>query len=606
VSKRILDQSSSAKPALASHDGRLVLAWKGSGNDELNAGTIDVLASTGGMFWLDGVSDQAVVGQASSTGPALASHDGRLFYAWKGSGNDQLNLMFSEDGGNTFKGAHTFSDATDAPPALASHEGRLILAWKGSGNDELNVAKIDFSASTAGAFDIAGLSDHRILGEASSTGPALASHGGRLFLGWKGSGNDQLNLMFSEDGGNSFKGARTFSELTDSPPALASHGGRLFLAWKGSGNPSLNVAKVDLVAGTGGTFGIEGPADASVLAEASDTGPALASHDGRLLLAWKGAGNDILNAAGIVRATCQVQNEDISLTFDLNSSLTLESILDLVTDHPFLKQPTFFFEFAANNGPAYQSNRGVAIDRFAEAASIDPTTEPGENSRLVVEAHATQEPLAFTLTVFAPPGEPAAILRLSVTNTGRQVLFLRMVLPKLRGITTPGDPNAAFGAIPQEIGTVVPLQGGPAIGRLFDINVGLPHSMNTMEVADVYDPTGGGGVFFADIEGDLDRSVPPLQFNLSDVEVVGFWIATLAPGQTVNVPGLAIGVHDDGDWHQAVSYYVSKHSSDNRWTSIPTWFRDQGAIYTHASGGAGGIYLEIGVPPVALYDRLRS
>jgi hypothetical protein len=170
VSTQALDQFSSATPALASHGGRLFLGWVGSGNDGLNAGQIDILATTGGMFLLDGVSNPGTVGQESSTAPALASHGGRLFYAWKGSGNDRLNLMFSEDGGNTFKGAHTFSDATDAPPSLASHQGRLILAWKGSGNDELNIAKVDLIANTSGSFDIAGLSDHQVLGESSSTG----------------------------------------------------------------------------------------------------------------------------------------------------------------------------------------------------------------------------------------------------------------------------------------------------------------------------------------------------------------------------------------------------------------------------------------------------
>jgi hypothetical protein len=618
VSTQTLDQFSSATPALASHGGRLFLGWVGSGNDELNAGQIDILASTGGMFWLDGVSNPATVGQASSTAPALASHEGRLFYAWKGSGNDQLNLMFSEDGGHTFKGAHTFSDATDAPPSLASHQGRLILAWKGSGNDELNIAKIDFVANTTGGFDIAGLSDHRVLGEASGTGPALASHSGRLFYAWKGSGNDQLNLMFSEDGGNSFKGKQEFLEFTDAPPTLASHNGQLFLGWKGSGNPSLNVAKVEFLA-LSGVLLIAG-LDKSVLALSSFSGPGLVSHNGLLLLAFRGPAQDRLVATVIVRASCQVQNESISLTFDLNSDpdnlgqcFTLERILDRVTKHQFLKNGTSLFEFAANNGIPHQSNRGVAIQRFAEAGSIDPTTEPGENSRLVVEFFATPVPgelkaaeLAFTLTVFAPPGEPAAILWLTVTSTGKEVLFLRLVLPKLFGITTPGDPHGAFGAIPQEIGSVGPLRGGPPMGRLFDIGVGLPHAMNSMEVADVYDPTGGGGVFFADIEGDLDHSVPPLQFNLSDVEVDGFWIATLAPGQTVKVPGLAIGVHHEGDWHEAVSYYCSKHSSDISWTSIPEWFRDQGAIYSFSSGGAGGIYLEINVPPTPLYDRLLS
>ncbi len=37
-------------------------------------------------------------------------------------------------------------DTSDQGPALASHDGQggLVLGWKGSGNDNLNVAKVQF------------------------------------------------------------------------------------------------------------------------------------------------------------------------------------------------------------------------------------------------------------------------------------------------------------------------------------------------------------------------------------------------------------------------------------------------------------------------------
>ena len=43
------------------------------------------------------------------------------------------------------------------------------------------------------------LEDKVVLDDSSGEAPALASHGGRLFLAWKGSGNPQLNAMFSDD-----------------------------------------------------------------------------------------------------------------------------------------------------------------------------------------------------------------------------------------------------------------------------------------------------------------------------------------------------------------------------------------------------------------------
>ncbi len=242
-----------------------------------------------------GLVDKAILGDTSDCAPALASHDGRLFIAWKGSGNDNLNLMFSEDNGHTFSGKRTFGDTSDCAPALVSHNGVLLLGWKGSGNDNLNVARVDLFASTAGGFGIEGLSGKVILGDTSSTSPALASHEGRLYLAWKGSGNENLNLMFSEDGGRTFTGKMIFGDTTDLAPALASHAGHLFLGWRGSGNENLNVARVLLGTDPTVPFAIGGLVDKVILPETSTDALALASHRERLFLAWKGSGNFNLN-----------------------------------------------------------------------------------------------------------------------------------------------------------------------------------------------------------------------------------------------------------------------------------------------------------------------
>jgi hypothetical protein len=118
--------------------------------------------------------------------------------------------------------------------------------------------------------------------------------------------------------------------------------------------------------------------------------------------------------------------------------------------------------------------------------------------------------------------------------------------------------------------------------------------MNSMEVVSVYDPAGGGGLFFADVDGDLDNDIAPLEFTLAKDRVSGYWLTDLAPGQTATVPTLAIGVHDQGDWHKAVDYYVQQHRPRWRFAEIPAWFRDLGAIYSHAGDTAGAIYLRFG------------
>ncbi|HEX2295711.1 MAG TPA: M64 family metallopeptidase [Actinomycetota bacterium] len=247
----------------------------------------------------EALEDKVVLSDSSGRGPALASHDGRLFLAWRGSGNPQLNLMFSDDNGATFRGKKVFGDTSPHSPALASHGGRLFLSWAGRGNENLHVAKVRFFANTAGGFGIDGLEDKVVLSDSSGRGPALASHDGRLFLAWRGSGNRQLNLMFSDDNGATFRGKKILGETSPHSPALASHGGRLLLSWAGEGDENLNVAKVRFFANTAGGFGIDGLEDKVILSDSSGSGPALASYQRsrcrRLSLAWKGSGNPQLN-----------------------------------------------------------------------------------------------------------------------------------------------------------------------------------------------------------------------------------------------------------------------------------------------------------------------
>ena len=292
--QKIFGETTYHASALTSHAGRLYLAWTGRGNEHINVAKVYITEALD-IFGIENLEQKVVLNDTSDQSPAMASHNGRLYLAWKGSGNDNLNMMFSDDNGASFRGKMTFNETSHHSPVLASHGGHLYLAWTGRGDGNLNVAKVTLFGNTAGGFGIEGLEDKIVLGDTSEQSPALVSHNGRLFLAWKGAGNDNLNLMFSEDNGASFIGKTTFNETSHHAPVLASHGGRLFLAWTGRGDGNLNVAKVTLFGNTAGGFGIEGLEDKVVLVETSDQSPALASHDVQLYLAWKGSGNNNLN-----------------------------------------------------------------------------------------------------------------------------------------------------------------------------------------------------------------------------------------------------------------------------------------------------------------------
>jgi hypothetical protein len=141
-----------------------------------------------------GLTNKVILGDTSPFSPSLASHDGRLFIAWRGDGNDNLNIMLSSDGGHTFGGKFISNETSTEPPALASTGGRLFIAWKGDGNDNLNIAEVALFGNSAGGFGIEGLRSKVTVGDTSPRAPGLTSHDGRLFITWKGDGNDNLNV----------------------------------------------------------------------------------------------------------------------------------------------------------------------------------------------------------------------------------------------------------------------------------------------------------------------------------------------------------------------------------------------------------------------------
>lgn len=229
-------ETSDAAPDLAFHNSLLFLAWKGTGNNQLNVAQV-TLAPSGTV---QGFAGKVTLADTTTAGPALASHNGRLFLAWRGVGNNLLNILSSADNGQTFGGKFTSAETSDAAPALLSFNGLLLIAWKGVGNNQLNVAQVSFNA----AGSVQGFSNKVTLSDTSSAGPTLAANGGRLFLGWKGSSNSNLNVMVSADSGQSFSGKFISAETSNNAPCLAAHNGSLFLGWSSIGNNQIYVAEV--------------------------------------------------------------------------------------------------------------------------------------------------------------------------------------------------------------------------------------------------------------------------------------------------------------------------------------------------------------------------
>lgn len=210
-------------PALAFHQGSVIVAWVGTGNGQL---TVAEVTRTGNTLSLSG---KVGLGWESTRSPALASFGGTLFIAWKDA-SDRLNVASSTDGGQSFAGHLVSNETSPQAPTLAVHGSSLLIAWKGDGNDFLNVATVAVSGRVA-----TGITNKTIISsETSPQSPAIASFGGTLFLAWKGDGNDYLNVMQSTDGGRSFFGKYTSFERSPSAPTLAVHANKkLLIGWRG-------------------------------------------------------------------------------------------------------------------------------------------------------------------------------------------------------------------------------------------------------------------------------------------------------------------------------------------------------------------------------------
>ncbi|MDY9927374.1 sialidase family protein [Methanosarcina sp.] len=233
--------------------------------------------------------NKATLDDTSPVSPALAFLDGRMYLAWKGDGNNHLNVMYSDDHGKTFGHKYTSPERSPDSPALCTHNGHLYIAWKGDGNDNLNVAQV-----TVIGDEIRDFSKKVILNDTSPVRPTLASLNDRLYIGWKGNGNNHLNVMYSDDHGKTFGHKYTSPERSPNSPALCTHNDKIYIAWKGDGNDNLNVAQVTV----NGNI-ITGFSDKVILGDTSPVSPTLASirvlFKHLLCIAWKGNGNDYLN-----------------------------------------------------------------------------------------------------------------------------------------------------------------------------------------------------------------------------------------------------------------------------------------------------------------------
>jgi len=234
-------ETTSQAPVLCIHNGHLFMAWIGSSNDNINIAEVDFDLNTNSFNGLN----KTTLPDQSPCAPAIASVNGLLYVAWKGDGNDNINVMSSTDNGNSFGNKLTSPETTPVAPCLVGHNGKLIIAWKGDTIDNIFVAEVTGNGSSS-----TGFTNQITLAETTTDRPALASTQGKLFLGWKGDGNDQLNLLYSENDGLTFTGKYTSPDASPFGPSMTLGPDGLYIAWKGDGNDNINMSLVEIIGET--------------------------------------------------------------------------------------------------------------------------------------------------------------------------------------------------------------------------------------------------------------------------------------------------------------------------------------------------------------------
>src|SRR5262249_12011318 len=83
------------------------------------------------------IVEKTILPETSDHSPSMAFFEGRLFIAWKGSGNDTLNVAFSQllnPGVRPvfdLERKHISAETSDNAPALAFHRRRFVHRLEG-------------------------------------------------------------------------------------------------------------------------------------------------------------------------------------------------------------------------------------------------------------------------------------------------------------------------------------------------------------------------------------------------------------------------------------------------------------------------------------------
>jgi len=158
--------------------------------------------------------EDVTIYESTLSRPAMTwTSNGLLFLAWRRQADNMIVVTYAKDA-VTFPVHFALGDSTDSFPVLTANGNDVYLGWKGNGNNWLNVAKLTYDSN-----GVTGLTN-KVWLKSSPWSPGLKAYNGNLYLAWAGDTDNALHTMVSLDGGQTFGQEQYMYSLSAAAPTL--------------------------------------------------------------------------------------------------------------------------------------------------------------------------------------------------------------------------------------------------------------------------------------------------------------------------------------------------------------------------------------------------
>lgn len=288
-----------------------------------------------------------------------------------------------------------------------------------------------------------------------------------------------------------------------------------------------------------------------------------------------------------------IGNEQFSASLDLSSGIVLTSLFDVARSHEYLSEPSGLFTYRVRTNLNVGGFESSAILNSGDSVRVKEVLSNTNGTAYAIRASAASLPIDFT--VLLTLGASFVDVQIELQTRFADDILINVNCPNLSEVVFADDVGEVLACVPQEIGWTGPYDALSTYGAADIVTSGLlevPCALNAMELAAVYAGDFSGGIYFADMEGDISQRIPRVQMAIINRQISGYYAYTAQAGETVLMPTVRIGTFTDGDWHKAVDTIMQDRPDALALAQdIPAWIRECGGVYATRGIGSGACYM---------------